>query len=1029
MTMNRLREEKQPFKTKSAFCFKVFLLLSLIYGFVIDMNAASLKVEQAGIVVNGQVLDEFDAELIGVTVGVQGTTNGTITDINGNFTLTVPDNQTVLQFRYIGYQSQTVTVGTNRNFKIKLQPVNLDLDEVVVIGYGEIKKRDLTGAVSSIKPSEIVKLPTHNAIEALQGKVPGMDIVRSSGNAGAGVNITIRGNRSINGDNSPLFVIDGIQGGSYSDLNPGDIESIDVLKDASSTAIYGSQGANGVVIITTKKGFAGKTKVSYDGYYGINGIVDYPAPLTKDAWMNYIREGKIAAGTYSIDEAMFNADVWSAIQANQWVDWVDLLLQDGSQQNHSISISGGNDKTKLFMSVNYFNEVGMLSNDNMKRYSYRTNIDHEINKWVKIGMNTQLTYSERNARSADFGTAMSATPLGTPYTDQGLVVRYPIAGNVSTLSPLLNETNEFTSVNNTLRASIVTKGFLEIKPVKGLVFRSNLSTTINASRQGRYDDTWSLATKGEYNEATANLSGSRSMLWDNILNFSKRIGDHEFGGTFLTSWSKSISENYTASGRGMAVANQLFYNLSSTEADGRSIYSGYSQGQMMSFAARVNYNYKGKYLFQASDRYDGSSVLSEGHRWAHFPSVSAGWRISDEEFMENAEVTLSNLKLRASYGVTGNSGISNYGTQSNVSVDTRLAFGESPATYYYFGTTIANKELGWEISRTTDIGLDFGLWNRINGAIDIYQTLTSDILLQRPMPPSGGGGGFTMWQNVGSSSNKGIEVSISTDNIRNKNFKWNSSLIFSTNKEEITELIDGSDILNGEANSLLLGHEISSYRCYEKLGIWQLGEEEAAAVYNSAPGDIKIKDQITEDTDNDGKADAVNGVIDEDDYIYLGSRNPKWQIGLNNTFEIFGFDLGFFLNARMGQIISSEIISRYKPSASNIPSNLDYWTPENASNDYPRPHALKDMSAYTGYQTLKYTNGSYIKLKTVNLGYTLPKSVAEFLTIEKLRVYATGSNLLFWSKSHLLKNYDPERGGSESSPLGRQIVFGVNLTL
>jgi len=1027
--MNRPKKKELPALAKSARCLKGLLLLLSLSVLLTNVSAAPGMVYQSNLSVSGQVLDEYDAPLIGLSVGVQGTNSGTITDVNGNFALSVSGNQDVLLFRYIGYQTQSVIVANTRVFKIKMKPTNLDLDEVVVIGYGEIKKRDLTGAVTSIKPSEIVKLPTHNAIEALQGKVPGMDIVRTSGNAGADVNITIRGNRSINGDNTPLFVIDGMQGGSYSDLNPGDIESIEVLKDASSTAIYGSQGANGVVIITTKKGSAGKTKVSYDGYYGINGIVDYPAPLTGDAYLKFVREGKIAAGTYSTDEAMFNEDVWAAIQAKQWVNWVDLLLRDGSQENHSVSLSGGDDKTKIFMSVNFFKEVGMLSNDNMKRYSYRTNIDHQINNWAMIGMNTQLTYSDRNSRSSDFGTAMTATPLGTPYAENGSVIRYPIAGNVSTLSPLLNETNEFTAVNNSLSASIVTKAYLEIKPIKGVTFRSNLGTNLSASRQGIYNDKWSLATKGEYNIASVNTRGRRSLLWDNILTFNKTVNDHQFGGTLLSSWSDGITENYFASGRNLAVANQLFYNLGATEADGRTITSDYTQGQMMSFAARVNYSYKGKYIFQASDRYDGSSVLSEGHRWAHFPSVSAGWRISDEGFMEKASGTLNNLKLRVSYGVTGNSGISNYGTQSLVSVDTRLAFGETPATYYYFGTTIANKELGWEISGTTDIGLDFGLWNRISGSVDIYQVLTNDILLSRPLAPSGGGSGFTMWQNVGSSSNKGLEIAINSDNIRKKNFKWSTTYTFSTNKEEITELIDGSDILNGEANSLLLGHEISTYRCYEKLGIWQTGEEEAAAVYNSAPGDIKIKDQITEDTNGDGIADAINGVIDEEDFIYLGSKTPKWQMGLSNTFDIYGFDLSLFFNARWGQVISSEIISRYKPSGSNIPANLDYWTPENPSNDYPRPHALKEISAYTGYQTLKYTNGSYIKLRTVNLGYTLPKAFSDFLTIEKFRVYATGSNLLFWSKSHLLKNYDPERGGSESSPLGRQIVFGVNLTL
>ena len=1024
--MKQCRKNVWLCRTTTVRCLRGMMLLIFGWFLMTGEMFAQGPSNQTGITVTGTVFDEFDTALTGVTISVDGTSIGIITDIEGRFSLVVPSEEVFVKFRFIGYQTQLVNVGKTREFKIKLQPTNMDLEEVVVIGYGEIKKKDLTGSVSSIKADEIVKLPTHNPVEALQGRIPGMDIVRSSGNAGADVNITIRGNRSINGENSPLFIIDGIQGGSYSDLNQSDIESMEVLKDASSTAIYGSKGANGVVIITTKKGLAGKTKVSYDGYYGINGIVDYPSPLTGDAYLDYVREGKVAAGTYTSDEAMFTADVWAAIQAGQWVDWTKLLLHDGSQQSHTVSLKGGNEKTKLYMSFNYFEEVGMLTNDNMERFIYRTNVNHGINKWASIGMNTQLTYSEKNARTADFGTAISARPLGTPYAEDGSVIRYPIAGDQSTLSPLLNETDDYTQVNNTLKASIVTKAFLEIKPMKGLTYRSNLSTTINASRQGKYDDTWSLATEGEYNEATATTSGSLSLMWDNILTYNQQLGDHDFGGTVLSSWSKNSDEYYTASGLNIAVPNQLFYNLDATEADGRSIYSEYTQSQMMSIACRLNYSYKGRYLFQVSERLDGSSVLPK--HWCDFPSISGGWRISDESFMEDLAGTLTNLKFRASYGMTGNDGIAAYGTQSLVIADTRLAFGETAATYYYFGTDKANTDLEWEMSETIDLGFDFGLWNRINGTIDIYQTLTSGVLYERSSVPSAGGGGFTTWQNVCSTSNKGIELMISSDNIRKKHFKWSTTYTFSTNKEEITGLLEGTDILSGEDNSLLLGHEISSYRCYEKLGIWQLGEEEAAALYNCEPGDIKIKDQITEDTNGDGIADAANGQIDEDDYVYIGSKNPKWQMGLNNTFELCGFDLSFFFNVRWGQVISSDILGRYKPSASNIPSGLDYWTETNPSNDFPRPNALKELSSYTGYQALKYTDGSYIKLKTINFGYTLPKKMSDALSIERLRVYATGSNLWYWAKSHLLNNYDPERGGSEDSPLGRQLVMGINLT-
>jgi TonB-linked SusC/RagA family outer membrane protein len=1009
-----------------------FVILFSYFLIMISVFCGTVMAQSSGVQIQGTVLDENGETLIGVSVLDRETKKGTVTDLDGKFNLIVSDTKTQLEFTYVGYAKQTVVPGNNRILQVKMVPSNLNLDEIVVIGFGTMKKRDLTGAVTSIKPSDITLLPTHNALEALQGRVPGMDIVRSSGKAGSGVNITIRGNRSINGSNAPLFVIDGIQGGSYSDINPGDIESVEILKDASSTAIYGSEGANGVVIITTKKGKAGKTSVSYDGYYGINKP-EYPQSLMGQDWVDFMREGYRTKGTWESDNddgAVFNPDILRAIENNEFVDWVGLVMQDGHQQNHSISVNGGSENTKAFFSMSYFDEEGLINNDRMKRYSFRSNIDHKINKYLSMGINTQVTHRENNNRkSSIITTCASAIPFGTPYDSLGNVVRYPILNNTTTLSPLLDETNDYTSVDRSVSNSAIIKAYLELKPFKELTFRSNLSTSYSGSRNGQYFDTWSQTIKGATNQATVGNYISSSYGWDNILTYNKEVTNHSFGATLLSSWGKSESESYSMTGYGQSVPVQLFYAMSSTTTDGRLISSAYSGGERLAFGARLNYSYAGKYMFQATDRYEASSVLAAGHQWHHFPSVSAAWRISDESFMEGVKGTLNDMKLRLSYGMTGNSGAGAYATQSVLDTGSKLAFGDASASYYVFGNLIANRALGWEKSSNYDIGLDLGLWNRVNVGIDLYKVVTTDILLKRKQPGSGGGEGFNMWQNVGSSENKGIELSIQTMNINKKDFKWNTELSVSYNNEKITNLIDGKDILSGsEKGSLLLGKEITTYRTFERLGIWQLGEEEAAAVYNCEPGDIKIKDQLTVDSNGDGVADAPDGVIDSKDWIYRGSPTPKWLLGFSNTFFYKNFDLSVYMIARLGQTIQHEILGRYNPGGGNFPAYYDYWTPENPTNDFPRPRNGEELISYTGYMSLTYINGSYFKIKTVSLGYTLPKKVMKACGLEKARFYLTASNPLYWTKSHLIKYYDPERGGSETDPIGKTFVIGTNLT-
>ncbi|MBO0360551.1 TonB-dependent receptor [Hymenobacter sp. BT186] len=1030
---------------------QLFAPLNLAYevlkGQVVISRAAATGATTPGagtsadVSVTGRVVDEKGAGLPGVTVVVKGTTQGTSTDGNGNFTLAVPSGSTLI-FSSIGFVAQEVPV-TGATLNVVLVENTKALDEVVVIGYGTVKKRDLTGAVYSVKSDDIVKTPTHNAVEALQGRVPGADITRTSGAAGSGTNIVIRGNRSIDNQgtgqvglnkNGPLVVIDGYQGGDISDLNPNDIESIEVLKDASSTAIYGALGANGVLIVTTKRGAAGKVQVDYSGYYGVNDY-QFPASRIGADYVALRREAWRTTGDWNspADDARIFPDPgeYDAVQNGQFVDWVDLVKRRGSQQSHAVSLRGGSDKTKVFSSLGYFREEGMLRNNDYNRYNARLNVDQTISKIVKVGLMSQVNYYKQDNRQNPLGQATQLSPLGLAYNEAGEINQYPIAADQTRVSPLADERGPYVARDNTIRTNVIANGYLEVTPLKGLSFRSNFGTNLDFRRRGIYNDRTSLFSA---NNRTAVASTenvfSRFMNWDNILTYSREIGKHSVALTGITSYIRSDVDNSYASGTNQLLASQLFYDLNSTStAVTRTLRSPngapYTGSENMAYAARLNYSFAGKYLFTVSGRYDGASRLAPGNKWDFFPSVAVGWNVSDEAFLHDAS-WLSQLKLRASYGVSGNYSISPYGTQSVLAASSRMSFGEVPAQFYQFQPTVGNPDLGWEKSANLNLGLDLGLFdNRLTATIDGYNTNTSDILLLRPLPISSGV--TQVYQNIGATQNRGIELAITSQNIVTEKLKWSSTLTFSRNREKITKLIDGRDIIgtsNPEVTSLLLGRPINSFYSYQKLGIWQTNEADVAAQYKIGnytfqPGDIKLAD--------------LNGdlTFNASDQAYIGSTVPKWVAGLQNTISYRGFDLSMLALARYGQFINAQFLGRYNPSGSgNGPSIINYWTPENPTNDFPRPRrgtTLSSYQGYTGYQALNFVDGSFFKIRTLTLGYNLPKTIANKALLANARVYVTGSNLLLITKSDLIKDYDPERGGDESTPLSRQIVVGLNL--
>ena len=995
--------------------------------------------------VNGRIIDQTTNQPIqGANVSVKGTTTTVITGADGRYSITVPSNNSVLVFSYVGYGTQEIPVGTSASVSPTLSSTQRSMDEVVVIGYGTVRRRDLTGAVSSIKNEEIVRTPTFNATEALQGRIAGADITRSSGAAGAGVNIRIRGNRSFGGDrsrpeeadrfNNPLVIIDGFQGGNLSDLNPNDIESIDVLKDASSTAIYGAQGANGVIIVTTKRGIAGKTTVTYDGFYGVNGYTSFPKPRLGESYIQLRREAFRTVGQWSSpadDPKLFtNADELRAVQAGQWVDWFDLLNQNGTQQSHTVSIRSGSERTKSLLSLGYFREEGMLRRNDFTRYNVRFNLDHNLFRWMKAGLLSQVTYSKLNRRQDPLSVAYSTAPLGVPYDADGNINLYPLPGNTSVISPLTDERGELIAQDNTHRANIIANGYLEINPIRDLTIRSNIGTTLNFSRRGVFNEATSLAQRNTaINTARVENGLGRFFNWDNILTYNKRFADHALTVTGVVSYIQSDAERLEASGDRQLLASQGFFNLSAAQQN-RNVLSNYEGWNNISYSGRINYTFKGKYLLTATYRADGASRLAPGNRWDYFPSVALGWNISQESFLQSV-AWINNLKVRGSWGKAGNYGINVYGTQSLIVPGQNMGFGDVQAPYYQFDPRVGNDELGWETSTTTNIGLDFGfLKNRISGSFEWYNTITSDILALRSLPFSTGVS--STYQNIGESQNRGVELTLYTQNIVQKNFTWNTTTTFTKNTEKITKLIGNQEIIFGatpETQSLILGRPINSFFSYRKLGIWQSKEAGLAGRYRfgSSPfreGDLRIDD--------------INGdsIINTNDRVYLGSTVPDFVLGFQNSFTFKGFDFGVFLFWRYGQMINAEFLGRYSPSGGASsggfsegagPANLDYWTPENPTNDFPRPRQGQRFIDIPAYQAINFVDGSFFKIKTATLGYTFRKGLAGKVGAETIRLYVTGNNIFTKAKSHLVQDYDPERGGSESAPLSRQFVFGVNL--
>lgn len=965
--------------------------------------------------ITGKITDKATGlGLADVSVIEKGTYNGTRTDASGNFTLNVSagTGKVDLEVTLISYGTQIITADPSSPVSVVMDKQTQSLDEVVIIGYGAVKKRDLTGSVVSVKGEEVKKVPAGNIMESVQGKIAGVDIVRTSGGAGANVSVTVRGNRSIIAGNGPLYIVDGIQYLSFQDINPNDIESMEFLKDASSTAIYGSRGANGVIIITTKKGSTGRAKISANAYYGVTDVVGYPKPMTGPEYADLKRQAYRTIGTWNStadDNKVFtSASDLQAVQNGVSTYWPGLIMNTGSQQDYNIGVAAGNDKTRVYFSFDYFKEKGLLNNDYSGRYTLRLNVDQNIATTFKVGLQSQLTYYDQNLRSDGILTvANKVIPFFTPYDTAGNLVKYP--GNGNQVNPLLEE-EPGAYFNQFKITRILSTAYAEWKPFKGFSARTNLGISNSNSRNGGFQGANTISRALSTGSlSSVNNSNGTNINWENVINWQKKYGDHGVEVTAVGSYLSEKSENYSASGTGQLLASQVFYALQNNPSN-ISISSGYSQNNLVSGALRLNYNYKGKYLLALTGRADGASVLSSGNQWAFFPSAAAAWRISDENFMSSQHI-FNDLKLRLSYGVAGNSAVGPYQTQSGLML-IPFSWNDQSNLAYSLDPQTGNANLKWELTSTINAGIDFSiLKNRISGSVDYYDSKTKDLLLLRQLPPTSGVS--KVLQNIGKTRNTGFEISLQTTNISTTNLTWKSLITFYHNKERIVELVGNQ---NDIANSWFIGYPVNSFYDYEKVGIWQYTDSATARTFGYKPGDIHVSDISGPNGRPDGKIDANN------DRKVLGSAVPDYSIGFSNDVQFRNFDLNVYVFARIGQMFVSSYANKFEPNAIENGARVDYWTPENPTNSYPRPNANISRASLPFATTLGYEDGSFVKIRNITLGYTMPQRVQDKLHMNRLRFYVSLKNYFTFAK---VKDYDPEGAGSFERPLTKLIVGGL----
>jgi len=1022
-----------------------FMPISNLYAGLGENKTNNVIVQQQKKQITGKVVDDNNTSIIGANIIEAGTSNGTITDMDGNFSLNVAANA-ILHVSYIGYLEQEVETEGRTHLNIILKEDTKALDEVIVVGYGTMKKSDLTGAVSSVKTSDIQQTPMTSIDQGLVGRASGVQVIQTSGMPGAVASIRVRGSSSLQAGNEPLYVIDGFPvysgdgfgqtGGNaqisgLSSINPSDIESIEILKDAAATAIYGARAANGVVLITTKSGKKGQDLISIEANYGVQQVAKKIDVMNAQEYAVLVNEAYTNDGL----APWFNEQRMAEIASmGKGTDWQDLVFRNAITQNYLLNFSGGDEKTTYSISGNYLNQEGVIINSDFERFSLRLNLDRKIKNNFKVGTHINASHTITNAVATDTGGeggvvngAIKMSPVQTIYENEE-TKEYTQVNVPGTLVP-----NPYATAKEQLfkngQSRFLGDMYIEWEFIPNLLFRTSVGTDVTYFKGNRYTPSTIYQANGL---ATGNINVNRSINWlnENTLTWTRTLENHSFnllGGFTL---QQNNSEGVSASSSAF-VNDVLTYNDLGSGSVYNSPGSSATQWNMISYLGRINYSYRDRYLFSANARFDGSSRFGENNKHGFFPSTSAGWRISEESFMEPLKSIISNLKLRASYGFTGNTEIGLYESLPTLgSVDwiigNQLVTGFSP-------NKIPNPDLKWERTGQFDLGVDIGLIdNRIRITSDLYRKKTTDLLYNVAIPSASG---FeTMLKNIGSVENKGLELSIESDNFVNE-FVWNTNFNIAFNRNKVLELggepykeIGSGDghLKTGSFRRLIVGEPIGVFYGYKFDGIFQ--SEEEVQKLTTQPSPLGVGYRRYKDLNGDGAVDSSN------DRMILGDSNPDFFGGLTNNFSYKGLELNIFFQYSYGnEIFNFNAIELETPTGGQNAYRelLNRWTPTNPSQTYPK--ATTNRAALVSDRWVE--DGSYLKLKTVSLSYSFPELKSNFF--QSMRLYLTAQNLITWTS---YRGYDPEvsfrgastlQGGEDFGgyPQARTFMMGIQLNI
>lgn len=993
-----------------------YLRISLILLMCLFFNNVSAQQN----LISGKVVDNSGIPIPGANILVKGSSKGIQTDFDGKFSIDVPAKSTLI-VSYVGMDNTTVEVGTKKSLSIVLQNSSQALEEVVVVGYGTKKKSDVISSVASVKTKDLLKVPTSDVGEMLRGKAAGVQVTSGNGGPGTSSVIRIRGDRTLSGNDDPIIIADGVVIGSINDVNANDIASLEILKDAAAQSIYGARAANGVILITTKKGKLGKAKVSYNGFSGIQTMNRNFDTYSGEEFAQLKREAQRtvnAGGIYSPDVDVFSSKELPSVQTGEYIDWEKYMIKTGLTNNHSVTVSSATENSSIYTSLNYIDVKGMIPNSDFEKVSLRVNVDQKVNDWLRVGLNTSIQFDESHDPNKDDNgiliNSITTSPLGKIYNADGTFDPQP-GGIQETPNPLIDlyETNKW-SINRNDNINF----YLDVNLAKGFTYKLNTNRRSWNYKRLAYNGAKSISGIANQGQGSGEIEFKDNVEYtmSNIFNYNFAVAKKNHFG--IVAVHEMVSSSYTRfQNNASRLPNDILgiYGLGAAFLNTPLIEG--SEETLLSGVAKLEYDYDNKYYFTLSGRADGCSRFGIENKWGFFPAANAAWNVHKEGFMQEYVPVVNNLKLRASYGQVGNRPEFTYLSQANADQRDYIINGVKVSGYVP-GGRLSSPNLRWETSTQLNLAMDFGLFkNRISGTVEVYDTKTTDMIVNALI--SSTTGFSNQYQNIGEVNNQGLEVSLNTEIIRNKDFKLNLGASFTKNKNKIVHLYEVDKNGDGKeddevGNRWFIGQPIDVYWQWKGIGIYQVGETIPVGAGNDLiPGDIKLYD-----------SNPANGAAPEDADKIVSSKYPEWYgtVSLNMEYKNFDFNADFY--TVQGITKDNPYLYGFNEGGSlrGVKNGLkqDYWTPENPTGNWPRPRIGNDAPYLS---SIGLQDASYIRLQNITLGYTLPTDLIKKLGLSNFRMYVTGNNVVTITD---FQSYSPEKNASDY-PEPVSYVFGLQV--